>query len=341
MPATLRDDVSLNETIRKLWAATISHNTRRAYQTGLNRFLLFMTMYGFMWPLNGLPVFSEDILIYFVAHCFHSLTIRYSTIKLYLCGIRFMYLERGIVNPLGDTSTPLLRLEAIVRAVKKVQGVSTFIRLPITVPILSQIITYLERGIFSVYEDILVQTMCSLAFFAFLRCGEITCDQFDSTLHLTLSSIAFAVDNSYFTITLKASKTDPFRQGITIYVFKVNNSVCPVALMQKYLKIRYLAAAHNSDPLFVTPGRQVVTRIYFIDKIKILLSRLGYDPKLYSGHSFRIGAATTAGKANLPDYLIKTLGRWSSDCYLRYIRTPVTCLQQAQINMSNLCLKQF
>ena len=36
----------------------------------------------------------------------------------------------------------------------------------------------------------------------------------------------------------------------------------------------------------------------------------------------RIGAATTAAAVGLPPWLIKTLGRWSSDCYERYIKSP-------------------
>ena len=51
-----------------------------------------------------------------------------------------------------------------------------------------------------------------------------------------------------------------------------------------------------------------------------------FDPECHlsrnASHSFRIGAATAAGSAGLPTWLIKTLGRWSSDCYERYIRTP-------------------
>ena len=50
-----------------------------------------------------------------------------------------------------------------------------------------------------------------------------------------------------------------------------------------------------------------------------LLTLSGFNASSYAGHRYRIGAATTAAEANLSSWLIKTLGRWSSDCYERYI----------------------
>ena len=64
---------------------------------------------------------------------------------------------------------------------------------------------------------------------------------------------------------------------------------------------------------FTTLAGTPLTRAFVIDKLKILLSKLGYNPSLYSGHSFRIGAATMATAANIPDHMIRTLGRWTSD----------------------------
>jgi len=42
----------------------------------------------------------------------------------------------------------------------------------------------------------------------------------------------------------------------------------------------------------------------------------------YFTHRFHIGAATIAAAEGVPSWLIKVLGRWSSDCYEHYNRTP-------------------
>lgn len=73
-----------------------------------------------------------------------------------------------------------------------------------------------------------------------------------------------------------------------------------------------------------------MTRNYFINKLKQILKVLGYDDKNFNGHSFRIGAATSAASGKVNDHMIKTLGRWSSDCYSRYIRTDDVTLARAQ-----------
>ena len=49
-----------------------------------------------------------------------------------------------------------------------------------------------------------------------------------------------------------------------------------------------------------------------------VLAAANIDMSQYCGHSFRIGAATTAARAGVEDSLIKTMGRWESVAYLRY-----------------------
>ena len=49
------------------------------------------------------------------------------------------------------------------------------------------------------------------------------------------------------------------------------------------------------------------------------LRSAGLDMNHFSGHSLRIGAATSAAAAGVPDHLIKILGRWQSEAYQLYI----------------------
>ena len=58
-------------------------------------------------------------------------------------------------------------------------------------------------------------------------------------------------------------------------------------------------------------------------ELTTLLGRLGLNSSHYAEHSFQIGAATSAAVVGLPSWLIKTLGRWTSDC-LRPI-FPLQC----------------
>ena len=59
--------------------------------------------------------------------------------------------------------------------------------------------------------------------------------------------------------------------------------------------------------------------IHKASHIREALQAIGLPESQFAGHSFWIGAATTAG---LEDSTIRTLGRWNSSAFLPYICTP-------------------
>lgn len=121
-------------------------------------------------------------------------------------------------------------------------------------------------------------------------------------------------------VTLRRAKTDPFAKGINIYFGKPDSPICPVAGLLHYM------ASHprgdDSAPLLVHVDGSPLTRDQFVRMVKKTLHLTNVDHFAYSGHSFRIGAASSAAAAGVPAYFIKMLGRWESEAYHLYIRTP-------------------
>ena len=111
MPAGFRSDAVLEESVNKLWIASVSVNTRSVYNTGLQCLLNFVLLSGVVFEQSSLPVLNEDVLIYFVTHCHTRLKLKWTTIKLYLAGIRFHYLQAGYENPFSAAD----RLQCILR----------------------------------------------------------------------------------------------------------------------------------------------------------------------------------------------------------------------------------
>ena len=175
----------------------------------------------------------------------------------------------------------------------------------------------------------MLQCIFKVAFCGLLRCGEFTCK---ANQYLRIGDVHLDVQNELFTLNLPCSKTDPFRQGVVITIYE-NSTLLPVHTMKQYLDMRFNLGATASSPLFIDefPGGTALSREKFLYYLNSLLQILGYPDGQYSGHSFRIGAATSAAATGVEDHVIKTLGRWSADCYVRYIRTDAEVVRNAQV----------
>ena len=61
----------------------------------------------------------------------------------------------------------------------------------------------------------------------------------------------------------------------------------------------------------------------------------GYKEELYSSHSYHRGGCTFAFLCGVPSELIKLLGGWKSDCYLKYLEFPMEAHMAATHLMKN------
>ena len=117
---------------------------------------------------------------------------------------------------------------------------------------------------------------------------------------------------------IKQSKTDPFRQGVEVFLGNTGSEVCPIQALVHYIGVR----SPSQGPLFILQSGAPLTRSYLVSQLQAALRQAGIEDSGFNGHSFRIGAATTAAQQGLEDSLIQTLGRWRSDAFKTYIKLP-------------------
>ena len=132
-------------------------------------------------------------------------------------------------------------------------------------------------------------------------------------------------------IHVSKSKTDPFGKGTDIYLGRTHSDLCPVVAILKYLEVR---PGPRSGPLLIHQDGNPLYRDQFVRCLKESLEAAGINHAHYSGHSFRIGAATAAARAGVPDHLIKSLGRWESEAYQVYIRTPPASMAAVSLSLT-------
>ena len=149
-----------------------------------------------------------------------------------------------------------------------------------------------------------------MLFFGFLHSGELTVPDeggYDLSTHLSIQDIAVDshISLGILRICLKSSKTDPFRNGVDIYIGRIqtNTNLCPVQAVQHYLTL----CGTRPGPLFIWPDNKPLVKGRFISLLRDALKWAGLEPDKYAGHSFRINAASTAAMRGLEDSTIKTL----------------------------------
>ena len=305
--------------------------SRRSYSSAQQRYLTFCTTFR----LPPLPA-VEHRLCQFASYLAVD-KLAHSTIQNYLSAVRHMQIASGLPDP---EIANMPKLEGVMKGIKTTQAQeqhSKLTRLPITPNILRAMGTVWEaRG--ATPDHMMLWAAVTLCFFGFLRSGEVTVPSdttFDDKVHLTVDDISVndTTNPLWLKLHLKASKTDPYRRGVDIVVGRTNTKLCPMAAVLAYLAIR------DSSPgfLFKCQDGRLLTKSRFVNQVREALKEAGFDPTTCAGHSFRIGAATTASACGLNDSTIKMLGRWSSSAYLVYIKTPreqlasvATILGQAQ-----------
>ena len=117
--------------------------------------------------------------------------------------------------------------------------------------------------------------------------------EYDHQSHLCCKDVKMNcyVALSYLQVTIKASKTDPFRQGVDLYLGATGKELCLMASVFSCM------AARGDDakgPLSKWGNGNFLTRDKFVWCLRMALVEAGYPADKFAGHSIQIGMATTA-----------------------------------------------
>ena len=202
-------------------------------------------------------------------------------------------------------------------------------RLPITPPILQRI-RALWNSRPTRADYVMAWAVVTLCFFGFFRSGEITVpsrEAFDARVHLSWGDVAIDDRSNprMVKVHLRRSKTDQFGSGVDVVVGRTQDSLCLVAAVCAFMAQR----GTSPGPFFLFPDGSPLTKARFVEIVRAALEELGLPREQFAGHSFRIGAATTAAQSGLEDSTIMMLGRWNSAAFLQYLRTPRESLASA------------
>lgn len=169
----------------------------------------------------------------------------------------------------------------------------------------TRVICRLEQGHLG---DIQVAALFALGFFGFLR--------WDDLSKLTVDNLQFA--DSHLAIFLVQRKNDQFREGSWVFIARSDSSPCPVAVVEKFLKVGshdrksrlFRRILHTRKRMELRKEPMSYSRASELVKQELL--REGLEPSLYGIHSLRAGGASAAAARGIPDRLFQRQGGWRS-----------------------------
>lgn len=292
----------------------LAATTQSQYKVGQSKYLLFGQHQG-LAAGELFPPTPATVLAFLSWLFLLTRRVSYGTAKSYLCHVK------TLCKLLGHNTDAAFRspqLEYALRAYRKERPVLTRpARLPITVQLLHKFRSFLDLS--GQLEDRMLFAVLCVGVYGLFRSGELamktTADNSDILLR---GDVRWASDARSCAINLRMSKTDPLRDGVTVTLWANDTITCPVSHLRRW----WLSAPNQSStaPLFQRADSSPLLYTQLNESIKLLAHKAGLDAKRITGHSLRVGGATSLAMMGVPEHVIQQLGRWRSLCYQLYVR---------------------
>ena len=275
----------------------------------------------FVIGLDRRPKLWEDRTTFFIGYLIDK-GMQSTTIKSYVSAIKKTLLMDGY-----EWDDKLVLVRSLSRACSIVNDrVRT--RLPIQCGLLEILLFETQRHFrlkTQAYLEILYKTLFALSYYGLMRIGEVT----KSPHVLKAKNVHLATNKDKLLLILYTSKTH--HEGNRLQKIKitsnrneksgfyVHRNFCPFKLMRQYMRAQG-GYDHEHEQFFIFRDGTPVTPLHARNLLKVLLTNLNLDNRLYGMHSFRIGRTTDLVKYNHSLDEVRRMGRWKSNVIYKYIR---------------------
>ena len=184
-----------------------------------------------------------------------------------------------------------------------------------------------------------IRAAVSLAFQGLLRGAEFAVDgKFNPRTDMTRADMS-SISAQRLVVMMRPCKNMQHLTGKTVplIIGAGGTLIDAVSEMANLLRVDPVSAAEAPlTPMFRQEGGAALTTRRVREWTAALMASIDLDPAQFGAHSYRIGGATALFAAGADPTIIRTMGRWSSDCYRLYVRA---CFQQT-LNWSRVCGSQ-
>jgi hypothetical protein len=267
---------------------------------------VFFSVY-FLLPI--VPA-SVDSVICFLE--FMSKTSSFGHLKHLLSSLKFLHLSLGYSFPAQD-----FKIDMTMQGLKRKLAQVPFQVLPITPRVLRDMYKHLDM---SKPGDLALWSSFLVSFYGLLRKSNAVPKniKYDPSKVLTRRNILVDPHTNMVYIYVGFSKTNQF--GSRDLIIPVPGNSDPALDPVRHLDALFTRfAAHPEAAAFSYGPSSFINYSSFTTRLKNLLTKSGYNAKLYSGHSFRRGGASFLHACGGTALMVQASGDWSSQCFTRYL----------------------
>ena len=295
LPAALGPDLAAAIDLAKAEKAV---STRKAYGTDFRLFKAWCDGKG----VGSLPAIPEAVAAFLAAEA-GAAGVKPSTLSRRVAAIRYAHKLAGV-----ETPTDAEGVKATMRGIRRTFGGARNKKAPAVAAKIRSMVATAPEGLAGLRD----RALLLLGFAGAFRRSEL----------VALDVADIAETETGMLVTIRGSKTDQERQGVTIAIAR-GDVTCPVKALRAWLD----AAGIEAGPLFrpidkagtVAASRLTCRSVANI--VKAYAARAGFDASLFSGHSLRSGFLTSAAGNGASIFKMMDVSRHKSVDTLRgYVR---------------------